>query len=244
MSVFLIHPFEYLRGLRLFLIATPNNQRKTISLGEPNAVEPFQCHAQRLIRKHCMMEKDFCGIKVPRLARSCHMILAAYRPPLLSEKNQCSTDPIDNGPQCGQCLSIFVEIFIRPSFIATTLWMTDQRNAFYFFYFSFFHFFKIWFPVLQLRAKWYSIKGKWKGGFIPSLTWNQFFESPLLSNPFPSLLCQSCKEGSNHQRARSKNNWSSFLKNKLNGVYCFLLWGCPPSYVPSNLWRPLVVSHS
>ena len=196
MSVFLIHPFESLRGLRLFLIATPNNQRKTISLGEPNAVEPFQCHAQRLIRKHCMMEKDFCGIKVPRLARSCHMILAAYRPPLLSEKNQCSTDPIDNGPAMW---AMFVDLcwdFHSPLIYCHNL-MDDRpkKCILFYFIFHFFIFLKFDFRCFNFVPNDIPLRGSGRGVSFHHLRGINFLKALCLVIHFLPFFAKVAKKG-------------------------------------------------
>ena len=78
------------------------------------------------------MEKDFRGPRFPLLARSCHMILVAYRHPCWVRgqlKNLCSTNSTNYGPQWGQHFSISVEIYQRHPSTASTLWMTDQRKA-------------------------------------------------------------------------------------------------------------------
>ena len=74
----------------------------------------------------------FPQAKVPLLARDCHIILAAYNNPCWAReqlKNLCSTDSTDYGPQWGQHLSIYVEIFQHHSLTATALWMIDQSKA-------------------------------------------------------------------------------------------------------------------
>ena len=138
-------------------------------------------------KRHCIMEKDFHGPRFPLLARSCHMILAAYRHPCWARgqlKNLCSTNSTDSGPQWGQHLSISVEHFQRHSLTATALWMTDQRKA-------------IFFLCLSFVPNDVPFRRSGGENFIPPLMWNRFLESLLLSNPFPPLLCRIHAKGSN-----------------------------------------------
>jgi hypothetical protein len=80
---FLNGPLQIVKNHTIPLM--PTNPRKIASQKEPDATEPIKCFAQRFIKETLHHEKGVPWAKIPFLAKSCQIILATYRPPVLSD---------------------------------------------------------------------------------------------------------------------------------------------------------------